>query len=306
MPAPSPDTERPHAAPAPAFPPLAIVRVDGAGAADFLQGQFTCDVAAVAAGRWTWFGFCLPSGRLLVTGRLVRAGDAFLLQIPLPFADEFSQRLRRFVLRAKVRIDAAWPGTGVAALAGAAAAAAGTAQAGLPGPGEATLCPAALVVGVHEGIWLVHAAPGAAATIAEDNPTTATWREAETRAGAPWVLPETREAFIPQMIGLDAVGGVSFTKGCYPGQEIVARTRYRGAVKRGPYLGTAPLALAPGTALCAPRFGNQQAGTVVQCAFAAGRWLVHAVLEHSAAKDAVAVQATGVLLDGVAPLHGIR
>jgi folate-binding Fe-S cluster repair protein YgfZ len=84
----------------------------------------------------------------------------------------------------------------------------------------------------------------------------------------------------------------------------VARARYRGTVKRGPYLATAPVALAPGTALCATRFGSQQAGTVVQSAPAGGRWLVHAVLEHSAAQDPVAVQSSGVLLEGVVPVHG--
>ncbi len=152
-------------------------------------------------------------------------------------------------------------------------------------------------------MWLVHPEPGAETMLEPDARATAQWREAETRAGAPWVLPETREAFIPQMIGLDAVGGVSFTKGCYPGQEIVARARYRGTVKRGAYLATSPTALPPGTVLCAPRFGTQQAGTVVQSTPVAGGWLVHAVLEHSAARDAVAVQSTGVRLEGVAPVH---
>jgi folate-binding protein YgfZ len=300
----SPETGPPDAAATQAFPPLAIVPVDGPGAAEFLQGQFTCDVAAVPAGRWTWFGYCLPSGRLLVTGRLVRIGEELLLQVPLSFSDEFAQRLRRFVLRAKVTIHPAWPGTGVASAAGAAAAAAGIAEADLPGPGAAVFGCGILVIGVDAGVWLVHAAPGGQARLAPDDRATAAWREAETRAGAPWVLPDTREAFIPQMIGLDAAGGVSFTKGCYPGQEIVARARYRGTVKRGPYLAKSPIALAPGTPLCATRFGGQQAGTVVQSARAGDRWLVHAVLEHSAAQDSVGVPSSGVLLEGVVPVHG--
>lgn len=283
----------------PDFPPLRVLPVEGADAASFLQGQLTCDVAALALGAWSWFGYCTPAGRLLVTGRLARWEAGFLVQVPAPLVDEFVQRLRRFVLRARVSIQPAWAPSGYA-----------LAAADLPG-GEPPLPPphsiqvqgGALRIGVAPGLAMAHPMADTAAPAQSSAAATAALRLAEVRAGAPWVLPVTREAFIPQMLGLDTAGGVSFTKGCYPGQEIVARARYRGTVKRGPYLATARTALAPGTALGSARFGTQQAGVVVQSAADGPAWLVHAVIEHSAAREPISVQGSGEPLSDVRALH---
>ncbi len=283
----------------PDFPPLRVVAVDGADAMPFLQGQLTCDVAALEPGIWSWFGYCNPAGRLMVTGRLGLWANGFFLQVPEPFADELVQRLRRFVLRARVAIHPPQP------LAGRAWSASDPMPGDetLPAPGRIHVSSAVLHFGVAPDLAIAHPLTEAARAPTGSTIAAAAVRMADVRAGAPWVLPATRETFIPQMLGLDAVGGVSFSKGCYPGQEIVARARYRGAIKRGPYLAIARRQLAPGVALCSARFGAQQAGTVVQAAPDGSAWLVHAVIEHSAAREALAVQATGEPLSDVRALH---
>jgi folate-binding protein YgfZ len=90
------------------------------------------------------------------------------------------------------------------------------------------------------------------------------WEATSIRAGIPTVLAATQEAFVPQMVNLELLGGVSFKKGCYPGQEIVARTQYRGKLKRRMVRvrggGSAP---SPGSDIFSPEFGEQPAGTVV-------------------------------------------
>ena len=94
------------------------------------------------------------------------------------------------------------------------------------------------------------------------------WERASIRAGVATIVAATQEAFVPQMANFDLVGGVSFTKGCYPGQEIVARTQYRGTLKRRMALahldGTERPA--PGESVFSEAFGDQAAGTIVSAA----------------------------------------
>jgi hypothetical protein len=204
-------------------PELGCLLVSGADATAFLNSQFTSDLAAVPDGAWAWAGYCSPKGRLLATVRAGRHGGGWALQAPAAIVTGLRDRLRRFVLRAKVTLDCppvesawvehprgAWP-------------------MGLPTampPGGFTTDGGCLFLALADGSLLVH---GRAPTGAVPDATA--WG-ADVLAGAPWILPGTEEAFIPQMMDLERIGGVSFTKGCYPGQEVVARAQHLGEVRR--------------------------------------------------------------------------
>lgn len=219
---------------------LALIRIDGADAAAFLQSQFTSDVEALAPDRWHWTGYCSPKGRLLAIGRLARDGAAFHLEVPVELRDDLLTRLRRFVMRSKVVLSPVAPGWRVVALVGQGAIAAAAQKLG-PGIAEdqAALTGDAavlLAVGAERAHLYFDAAamPGLAAVTGalSVDAAAADWQSVDLRAGIPWIVPATQDTFVPQMVDLDVIGGVSFAKGCYPGQEIVARSRYLGEVKR--------------------------------------------------------------------------
>ena len=223
-------------------PGLARADVTGPDAASFLNGQFTADVQHLAPGRWTWSGYCSAKGRLIATFRIARLPGGFVLQIPSDVAGDLLSRLRRFVLRAKVSLPAAAAPGSTAEFDGL-----HTSPEIIPGldrwPGEGEVAEAGgcLLFGVENGRVL---AMGSSLDGAHGVAAGGEWRN-DVMSGCPWILPGAQEMFVPQMVGLETVGGVSFTKGCYPGQEIVARSQYLGEVKRRLYRITALSARVP-------------------------------------------------------------
>ena len=200
-----------------------VIRAQGADAATFLHSQLTQDFALLDRDHARLAGFCTAKGRLLATMVGWRQGDdEILLALPAETLPATLKRLSMFVLRAKCKLTDASAEFAVYGLLGKPAAEAWTltrdgdaTQIALPGPGRALrVQPTALP------------AP-ACATMTPDD-----WSWAEAEAGVAWVRGATVEAFVPQMINFEALGGVSFKKGCYPGQEIVARSQYRGTIKR--------------------------------------------------------------------------
>lgn len=200
-----------------------VIRAQGADATAFLHGQLTQDFALLDRGHARLAGFCTAKGRLLATMVGWRGGeDEILLALPAETLAATLKRLAMFVLRAKCKLSDASAEYTVFGLLGAPAAEAWTlardgdaVQIALPGPGRALrVQPAAAP------------APAGAAMTLDD------WALAEAEAGMAWVRGATVEAFVPQMINFEVLGGVNFKKGCYPGQEIVARSQYRGTLKR--------------------------------------------------------------------------
>jgi tRNA-modifying protein YgfZ len=191
----------------PAATPAAYVavRAQGPDAQRFLQSQLTQDVVLAAVDRTRLAGWADPKGRLQWVGHLWRNEDGYALLAPATLVDDFLAGLRRFVLRSKVTLD----------LAPAAVVPAGTAGA------------VVLAGDPRRGVLVV---PGGAAPA--DALSTDDCQLADIRAGLPTLAAATRGEFVPQMLNLDLLDGISFTKGCYPGQEIVARTKYLGRVKR--------------------------------------------------------------------------
>jgi tRNA-modifying protein YgfZ len=214
-------TETIHAAP---LPFLGVLRVGGADAAHFLQGQLTNDVQLLDDGRTQLAGYNTPQGRVIALLRLHKADDAIYALLPADLVERVCTLLRRFVLRSKVDLQVAadlqlgWIAS----------------TSGLPSTASTHLvafdyAPGRRVIAATEDTW--RSISGLALAGAQPHGQDE-WLAADIRDGQPQVFAAASEAFIPQMLNLDLVGGISFSKGCYTGQEIVARTQNLGRIKR--------------------------------------------------------------------------
>lgn len=253
-----------------------LIRFTGPDARAFLQGQFTCDVEALTPDTSTYGSYCTPKGRILATFLLWRAGDDYFMQLPVALRESVQKRISMYILRSKVQASDATGEWVLLGLAGKTAATFVRMVCGkdpveihdviqsndvtairLPGDRYELVIPAA-------------AAPPIKTMLAHQTEVTEPrhWDWLDIRSGIPVVGPETQEAFVPQMANLDLIGGVSFTKGCYPGQEIVARMHYRGTLKQRMYLASVPEGdpPQPGDKVYSPETGAQSCGTIVSAA----------------------------------------
>jgi len=275
---------------------LGLIRVSGEDAENFLQGQLTNDVRNVTLEASQLSSYCSVKGRMLANFRLFRIGDDTYMQMPRSRVAPMVQRLRMFVLRSKVTLDDVSDNMAQMALAGDCALAIlgdlaavdtdGTVQ------GDGFVCvrlagdrPRFMIAGTPaalQPLWIkaLHRAVPA-------NPEH--WRLLDIRAGLPTVYDQTVETFVPQMANMQLVNGVSFTKGCYTGQEVVARMQYLGRLKRRMFLtrcgtDTCP---EPGTELfAAGSASGQGAGRIVDAAPSPeGGCEALAVVEISAAME---------------------
>lgn len=192
---------------------LRIIAVTGDDRSAFLQGQLTQDVVSARSDGTVMAGWADAKGRLLFAGHLfcTHAGseEALALLVPTELADSLLKRLRMYVLRAKAQVDLL----------------------DVPIVG---LLGTSLVEATGDVIRL-HGGDGRQLLLGPSGATTrphSEWQLADIRAGLPTVVSATTGEFVPQMVNLDLLGGISFSKGCYTGQEIVARMKYLGRVKR--------------------------------------------------------------------------
>lgn len=221
------------------LPDLTVLSASGGDAGSFLQGQLSADVMTLKPGDSRLAAYCTPKGRMLALFRVIRRADGYWLLLPREIAGPVTQRLRMFVMRSKVELreDGDLLVLGLCGEAGArqiSAAPPRAIDAGIELGGGA------LVRVAGESPRYVYVAPASAVAEALKHaamPLTGpdAWRLLDIRAGLPQVLAGAQEAFVPQMANLDLLGGISFTKGCYPGQEIVARMHYLGSLKRRMY-----------------------------------------------------------------------
>jgi folate-binding protein YgfZ len=217
---------------------------------NFLQGQLTNDTKLLDAKRAIFAGYLNPQGRVLALIYLLPHSSGALAIMPRELLQSTADRLRKFVLRAKVKIDMTDESLAVSGYHGAAA----LAQAGLPVPTddepyvERDGIGVARVAHDQHRFWVVGPIPSPAAKLptpqagaqaqdaqardAQARDAEAQWRRADVEAGLPQVYGATSEAFVAQMLNLDLLDGISFKKGCYTGQEIVARTQHLGRIKR--------------------------------------------------------------------------
>jgi folate-binding protein YgfZ len=265
---------------------IGLLAVSGPEAARFLHAQITNDVEHLAAGQARWAGYCSAKGRLLTTFRYWRDAEGVFLTVSRPLAAGLARRLSMFVLRAKARVSDVSDAVAVFGLCGMEVAQAAASAFGLavPAADDAASAGNAHLVGLPpipqasggrgsaRDRWLLvvpfEAAEPAwrALTEVAEPAGGAVWRRTEVLAGIPRIVPAVAEAFVPQMINFESVDGVNFRKGCYPGQEVVARSQYLGKLKRRMYIahGSGPLP-EPGSDVH-PREGEAPCGQVVLAA----------------------------------------
>lgn len=201
----------------PALTYLSAIRFDGTDAGDFLQNQLSADVLALATGESTFACYCEPKGRVLALMLVCRLEEAFLVILSSELAQPIADRMKIYVMRSKVNIEVLY-GHEVTGTAERSASTTDSALAVIPVPASNKY----LVVFEH------------AISDGSDEATQMAWKASELQRGITWLGAASSGEFIPQMLGFDQIGAVNFRKGCYPGQEIVARTHYLGKVKRHP------------------------------------------------------------------------
>jgi hypothetical protein len=244
-----------------------VIRASGAEASKFLHGQLTQDIEHLGEAQVRLAGYCSAKGRLLASFVVWRcAPDEVLLACSADLLPAVLKRLSMFVLRAKCKLSDASAELPLWGLAGDAAQLAPAADAthGRVGTADVLRLPTAVVGGLSmpRALWAGAEAPQAVALDAD------AWRWLEVHSGVARVTAATSEQFVPQMVNLELVGGVNFQKGCYPGQEIVARSQYRGTLKRRSYVVSSAEALQPGQEVFHSAEAEQPAGMVVL----AGSW----------------------------------
>ena len=276
---------------------LAVLTIAGPDAATFLQGQVSCDVTALDPGICRYGSFNSPKGRMLANFVLWRRSpDSFAMLIAADIAEPVAKRLRMYVLRSKVTIADVSADMQHVGIGGPEAAnVVRSAFESSPAPFE--VCevgsPGAVTVLGLTGNRFVALASASDADLRARLSTLATpgdfavWRWLTIRSGTPVITAATQDAFVAQAANLDVLGGIDFQKGCYTGQEIIARTQYLGRLKERTYLFHAETAeVAAGDRIYSAAFEGQACGTVVNAAPAPGGGAdLLAVVQIAAAED---------------------
>jgi hypothetical protein len=253
-----------------------LIGVSGEDAESFLQGQLSCDVRLANLSAAVYGSYCNPKGRMLASFLLWQNKGQYVMQLPAVLQAAIQKRLSMYVLRAKARL--ADIGDTLVRI-------------GIAGGNADTLITRFLGNIPNRDLGIIHGEKGSVLRLGQDRfelilspeqgpevwdrlneaarPVGApVWDWLQIKEGIPVILPPTQEQFIPQMANLDAIGGVSFQKGCYPGQEIVARAQYLGKIKRRMYLAnirptTAGTPVKAGDELFSTDMGEQSVGMVV-------------------------------------------
>ena len=252
-----------------------LIQVSGADALTFLQGQLTQDIAKITEQRAAYAGQCSPKGRLLAHFLVWKSNEDYFLQLPRELVAPIQKRLKMYVLRAKVTLADVSVATVRFGLAGTDAAAL-LAQIFGSAPAQSMdviRTSPGTIIALPNGRYEILVAEDAAALwkklASTAQPVGApAWRWLQIRSGIPEIYLATQEQFVPQMVNDDLIGAVSFQKGCYTGQEIVARLHYLGKAKRrmvGAHLKSAETPQ-PGDPIYGKQLEGQAIGTVVDAA----------------------------------------
>lgn len=253
----------------------AVISATGPDAASFLHGQLSQDTLTLEPGQWRRAAFCSAKGRMLADLLLWRSGpEEILALVGADIAPAVHKRLSMFVLRAKVKLvlqaQARIEGVFGPIPTGEGPSAIGAVQTVQAGPDATTGAIHTLRLDDVRGCpRFLRVALAAQADVAE--PTSSSealsrWCWLEVMSALPRIETATVDQFVPQMVNFETVGGVNFRKGCYPGQEIVARSQYRGTLKRRAWLAHGPAAMQAGQEVFSATDPGQPAGQVVNAA----------------------------------------
>ena len=251
------------------LPFFAVIRATGEDRHSFLHSQLSNDIANLAENRACYATYNTPKGRVIANMLVYNAGGEILLAVAADLAEALVKRLKMFVMRAKVQFEI---------LSGYGAAAELAEDAAVIRPQEPQLDFAADNgrIALPHGGFIRIAPPDALPEYRAEDETA--WQRHEILCGYPWISAATTESCVAQMLNQLTIGGVHFRKGCYPGQEVIARAQYRGQVKRGLAVAEcAALQQAGGKVL----FQGDEAGLVLNSAGS----LNLLVIKHSAAQD---------------------
>lgn len=289
---------------------LGLIEASGEEAKTFLHSQFTNDINHLAETQAQHAGWCTAKGRMQASFLTWRNGESYQLALAADLQEAAQKRLQMFVLRAKVKLTAATDSTLLLGLSGPQAEET-LADAALPCPADAmttALADGVAVIRLDASRFIIAVPESSIAALWQKLTVKArpagvpVWRWLDIQAGFPLVTLATKEEFVPQMADFEKIGGVSFHKGCYPGQEIVARTQYLGKVKRHLYRLTSSQALKAGDALHSPDNPDQACGMVMTAAPSpAGGYEALAVVQsnfatnvHLGSREGPQVQAAAV------------
>jgi len=253
-----------------------LLQFRGEDAQVFLHAQLSCDVASLQPGHAQYGSYNTPKGRMLASFLLWRDDAGFSMQLARDLRVPILKRLSMYVLRSRVKVTDVSDSRELLGVAGA------QAEDSLkPLFSETPATPLTLLterdatlLRIDAVRFQIVASPGRAQelrdALAQTLPTAEpnAWDRLDIWAGIPFVTSPTQEQFVPQMANLDLIGGVSFSKGCYPGQEIVARMHYLGRLKQRMYLANvpAPAEPRPGDKLFGGLVGDQSSGMIVNAA----------------------------------------
>ena len=274
---------------------LGVIRVQGDDAASFLHGQLTNDFALLDLHHARLAAFCSAKGRMQASFiGFKRAHDDILLVLSRDLLAQTLKRLSMFVLRAKAKLSDASADFHLLGLIGNAVPHSEQAPWALQSEGDAHIVHLYPAAGQARALWIAPASTAAPTTTL----TAAQWLWSEVASGVATVSQPVYELFVPQMLNYESIGGVNFKKGCYPGQEVVARSQFRGTLKRRAFIVHAQAELQAGTEVFAASDAEQAVGTVVQAAPAPqGGWEAIVSMQISAAPEALtAGSATGTPL----------
>ena len=285
-----------------------VIEITGEDAPDFLQGQFCNDLKQVTATHAQVTGYCTPKGRLLALPTIVGFDGGFRLLVPQSVKDAFIKRLSMFVMRSKVTITELADARCIGVIAGSqnSDSLAQSLLGSLPAAAfDASTSPSMQVIRWHDDL---SDGQRSRFLVIADQPTLTdlwnqdvvavrsgqgAWRLADISAGMPSITGGVVEAFVPQMMNMQLIDGLSFTKGCYPGQEIVARMQYLGKLKRHmrPFkltLGATAMTDEPVAGAKLSSGTDQEAGVIVDAAqMGDDTILILAVVKVSAAEGAL-------------------
>ena len=291
---------------------LGLISCQGEDARSFLHNQLTSDINHLNHGQAQHAAWCSAKGRMLASFVVMRTETGYLLRLSADLVPFIAKRMQMFVLRAKVKIADVGGTHAIFGLSGSTASTA-LESAGLPVPAAPLGCAefqGGRVMRLDDGRFEIVATAEAAARVWASLCGVArpvgqpAWVWLDVARGLPLVTAATQEEFVPQMANFERIGGVSFHKGCYPGQEIVARTQYLGKVKRHLYRVAAEGSLAAGQPLYSPAEPDHACGMVV-CAAPSpeGGFAALAVIQEGAAAADVHVAALdGLRLTAVEPV----
>ncbi|QHD53945.1 tRNA-modifying protein YgfZ [Shewanella algae] len=263
---------------------LGLLAVTGEQGRSFIHGQVTTDISSLTAEQWRWGAHCDPKGKMLSSFRTFALGDALILMMPRDTLAADLPQLKKYAVFSKAELVDVSDDYSLLGIAGAKAATWLAKQ--FPG-----FSPEQQVSAVDDGVVLqdgerfILVLPKARAdALCQQPPVDASaWQELEILAAYPNLPASHMGQFVPQMCNLQAINGISFTKGCYMGQETVARMKYRGGNKRALYIlkGKATVDVTPETTLeMALDEGFRKGGSIIEAVQRNGELLLTAVLAN--------------------------